>query len=209
MTEQEWLECDHVDGMLRLVESDRKLRLFGVACCREVWNLIIDVHSREAVLVAERFADGLASREELEVVKRAALEAVVGADTVSVAAWKVALDAALDAALNVAWNVASDVAWNASGGGDRDATWNAVRRTQTEILRDIVHPFWDGVISANNSIVGLAATIYEDRDYSLMPILGDALEDAGCTDVSVLGHCRSGKRHFRGCWVVDKILGRE
>jgi hypothetical protein len=53
----------------------------------------------------------------------------------------------------------------------------------------------------------LAAHIYENRDFSAMPILGDALMDAGCDHQLVQEHCRSTKPHARGCWVVDAILG--
>ena len=42
-----------------------------------------------------------------------------------------------------------------------------------------------------------------------LPILADALEDAGCTDGAILSHCRSGLEHVRGCWVIDLLLGRE
>ena len=50
--------------------------------------------------------------------------------------------------------------------------------------------------------------IYEDRAFD-MPILGDALEDAGCTNAAILKHCRSGAEHVRGCWCLDLILGKE
>jgi hypothetical protein len=42
-----------------------------------------------------------------------------------------------------------------------------------------------------------------------MPILGDALEEAGCSDTTILDHCRQPAEHVRGCWLVDRILGRE
>jgi hypothetical protein len=51
--------------------------------------------------------------------------------------------------------------------------------------------------------------MYDARDFSDMPVLGDALEESGCTDPDILGHCRSGGQHVRGCWVVDLLLGRE
>jgi hypothetical protein len=51
--------------------------------------------------------------------------------------------------------------------------------------------------------------MYESRDFSAMPILADALQDAGCEDESILAHCRGPGPHVRGCWVVDLVLGRE
>jgi hypothetical protein len=54
----------------------------------------------------------------------------------------------------------------------------------------------------------LANSIYTDGSFDRLPILGDALEEAGCTDTALLSHCRSDGPHVRGCWVVDLILGK-
>jgi hypothetical protein len=57
------------------------------------------------------------------------------------------------------------------------------------------------------AVVAIAANIYAGRAFEDMPILGDALEDAGCTDADVLGHCRGNGQHVRGCFAVDLCLG--
>jgi hypothetical protein len=60
MTEQEWLECDDIHAFLDYLvgrASNRKFRLFGCACCRRIWNLMVDERSRNAVSVAERYSD--------------------------------------------------------------------------------------------------------------------------------------------------------
>ena len=54
----------------------------------------------------------------------------------------------------------------------------------------------------------IATTMYDTRDFSTMPIMADALQDAGCEEEQVLTHCRANKPHARGCWVVDAILGK-
>ena len=46
------------------------------------------------------------------------------------------------------------------------------------------------------------------RDFAAMPILADALQDAGCDDEDILAHCREEREHIRGCWVVDLLLGK-
>jgi hypothetical protein len=59
------------------------------------------------------------------------------------------------------------------------------------------------------TVKALAEQIYNDRAFDRMPILADALEEAGCTICEVLEHCRNGGEHVRGCWCIDKILGKE
>ena len=81
---------------------------------------------------------------------------------------------------------------------------------QTDLLRDIfgnpfripeVDPRW-----RTSDALGLARAIYDDRAFDRMPILADALMDAGCEQEAIVGHCRGDGRHVRGCWVVDLIL---
>ena len=59
-----------------------------------------------------------------------------------------------------------------------------------------------------STVRDVAAHVYDARDFAAMPILADALQDAGCDDEQVLSHCRATKPHARGCWVVDAILGK-
>lgn len=61
----------------------------------------------------------------------------------------------------------------------------------------------------SETAVALATGIYAERAFDRMPILADALEEAGCDDADVLSHCRGPGPHVRGCWVVDRVLGKE
>ena len=54
-----------------------------------------------------------------------------------------------------------------------------------------------------------AQAIYDDRALERLPVLADALEEAGCTDAAILEHCRGPGPHVRGCWVIDLLLGKE
>jgi hypothetical protein len=83
---------------------------------------------------------------------------------------------------------------------------------QARLLRDIFgnlfHPASFSLSWLTDTVVSLARQMYESRDFSLMPILADALQDAGCDNEDVLNHCRDSKQvHVRGCWVVDGVLG--
>ena len=58
------------------------------------------------------------------------------------------------------------------------------------------------------TVVKLAQGIYDDRAFERLPVLADALEDAGCDNADILAHCRGPGPHVRGCWVVDLLLGK-
>src|SRR3954466_6373424 len=83
MTESEWVACTDprpMLGFLRGRASDRRLRLFAVACCRRIWDLLPDERCRSALETAERFADGLASLESLRAAHRGAMLSYVNYD---------------------------------------------------------------------------------------------------------------------------------
>lgn len=81
------------------------------------------------------------------------------------------------------------------------------------ILHDIFgSPFRPTAFSPEwhtSTVLALAQGMYASRDFAAMPILADALQDAGCDDADILGHCRGPGPHVRGCWVVDQVLGKE
>ena len=80
------------------------------------------------------------------------------------------------------------------------------------IFRDLVgNPFQPTAFASRwrtVDVLGVAQAIYEDNAFGRLPILADALMDAGCWDESIIGHCRSRGPHARGCWLVDLILDR-
>jgi hypothetical protein len=97
-----------------------------------------------------------------------------------------------------------------------DPWWRKPRdeeqRWQAEAFRDIVgSPFHSVVVNPRwrtETAVALAIGIYADRAFDRLPILADALEEAGCDQQDVLAHCRDAGEHVRGCWVVDLVLGK-
>jgi len=91
-----------------------------------------------------------------------------------------------------------------------------IARSVREVVR-LIHevignPFRPNTFSSDwrtDTAVTLAHSMYESGDFSVMPILADALQDAGCENEDVLNHCRSEGPHVRGCWVVDLVLGKK
>jgi hypothetical protein len=67
-----------------------------------------------------------------------------------------------------------------------------------------INPSW-----RTPAVLALANAIYEEQRWKDIPVLGDALEEAGCTDADILGHCRRPGEHARGCWLVDLLLTKE
>ncbi|WP_439621038.1 hypothetical protein [Gemmata sp.] len=87
------------------------------------------------------------------------------------------------------------------------------RSSHAELIRDIfgnpLRPVAFAPKWRTSTAVALAQGMYESRDFGAMPILADALQDAGCGSADVLDHCRGPGPHVRGCWVVDLVLGKE
>jgi hypothetical protein len=112
-----------------------------------------------------------------------------------------------------------NIVCNHAAPGFSEASRVALREEEAALaglLHDIIGPLpfrqvridpswlvWNGGI-----VRRLAEGIYNERAFDRMPVLGDALEEAGCRDKEVLAHLRSPGPHARGCWVLDLILGK-
>jgi hypothetical protein len=207
--------------------SDRKRRLFTCACCRRVWDALTDGRCRSAVEAAERYADGLAGREELAaqaeaaeapasaVASARAREAVVSpAPHVTQAALAATGERAeptmrADATIWAAWATSE-----ATRVPDRE------RRHQCALLRDLVgavpfRPVTPDPAWSTPQVVALAQAAYGQRelpagtlDTARLAVLADALEEAGCDQADLLAHLRGPGPHVRGCWVLDLVLGK-
>ena len=222
MIEAQWPTCSNPEAMLNLLTeraSPRKLRLYAVGCCRRIWPLMRDDRCRHAVEVAQRYVDGRATASELEAAGRtvAGVARVWGDVSSPVARSTFSLGGAAWAATrSSAWVAAWDAAWDArSVARDqmRGTDWEKERVWQAGLLRDLVgNPFEPPRLDPawlTQDVLQLARVIYDESQFGEMPYLADALLDAGCGDEAVLGHCRTREPHYRGCWVVDLLLGYE
>jgi hypothetical protein len=219
ITEAEWLACTEPQPMLVFLggkASDRKLRLFACACVRRVWSLLYDKHSRKALTIAERYADGEVSAEKLHFAWGDARRAAQVAyrqkrETAEPSAmWAVSMVCEADITKAVA---AVEFATRCEAyPGDR-TRFDEAQKHQLPLLRDIFgNPFRPVRIDPSwlmPKVIALAQQIYENRAFDRMPRLADALEGAGCRNNDIVGHFRAPGPHVRGCWALDLILGKE
>jgi hypothetical protein len=217
MTEEEWLGGNAPGPMLEHLRgkaSDRKLRLFACAVCRTFWAELGYRRCQQAIETAERYADGTATEQELSraasLAGHAASDAMYrttrgrlvlrdGITTEEVRARLVA------AAVHVHQPFLIGRLQGFRGSLD-------FGRVGPELLREIFgNPFRTQLADPRwltTDVLGLARGIYDDRAFDRLPVLADALIDAGCDDEAILAHCRSDGPHVRGCWVVDLVLGK-
>jgi hypothetical protein len=222
MQEADWIGSHNPVSMLEYVHdrvSDRKLRLFACACCRMIWDLMTDQRCRLAVEMAEEYVDGKVSKEDLLATAKAAYlgdlnQPSNAASTCasprlsgSTAAWLVSQIAAMAAAQASASEDFSDK-WTDA----HNSLAAPILAAEANILRDIVgNPFGRTRFDPQwitPSVLSLAKTVYDERDFSRMAELGETLQQSGCGDAEVLVHCSSNLEHARGCWVVDGLLGK-
>jgi hypothetical protein len=229
--EQMLFYLKHKAKVVRSAKGRRKLRLFACGCCRQVWPLIEDPRSRRLVELSERQADGQADPAELAKAEVAATAAKAEADLagggLSPMTHTRKVGAAIAAALLTAAKEPSEAARRSSGcalcavGGSwsigvPNPAWDAQEKRQSDLFRCLFgNPFrpTPAVRSSwlrwrSGTVGNIARAIYEGRRYEEMPVLADALEEAGCTTPDVLRHCRQPGEHGTGCWVVDLLTGR-
>jgi hypothetical protein len=185
---------------LRGKASDRKLRLFACGCCRRGWDRITAPGIKELVETVEQYVDRpTTEREWLEL-----FHSVSSMYFTAYAAWPDAWKAALTVGHG----------WLSLEGRRRQVRHRQEAAAQCALLRDLFGGFFfrpvlisPAVLAGKDStVVKMAQSIYDNRQWSDIPLLGDALEEAGCDDQVVLDHCRGPGPHARGCHVVDAIL---
>jgi hypothetical protein len=222
-----WLACTDPDFLLLGVPDNvtrRKWLLLACACARRAWHLVgneaSDALSRlEAVAEADNsLGDHGAVSRALTAVRFRLADAANAhtgknhgiADRIQTAyRWLV-------------FGIARAARLANAGARARSRPTRRIKRMKIEerryqrgLIRDVfgnpfrtprLDPHW---LTANDGAAhALASAIDAEQDFRRLPILADALEDAGCTDADVLAHCRAGGTHVRGCWVIDLVLGR-
>jgi len=230
MTEDEWLEYATPGEMLRFLgdrASGRKLWLFACNCVDFVSRSLLrglQVEVEPPSELAWSAADAVANQSDL-----GSTAPPVGQPSFIMVSSSVAelterfseqtLDVAfreqkLRAATQIRTDVESLAVQLAKENGQDTATASYSARTRmTSFLRDIFgNPFHRVSLDPTwltSTVIALARQMYDSRDFSAMPILADALEDASCDNETILTHCRGPGPHTRGCWVLDLLTSRE
>jgi hypothetical protein len=202
MTEREWFVVVAPESMLAWIGPrcpERKLRLYAAAVGRRTARgkrLLGVLDEAEAAVdrgqppstSEPELTGGFASRHETNIAR-----ALTARDPLAAARQVSAYAIAAAEAVGKAW----------------EERW-----FQAVYLCDIVgNPFRPVPFSSDwrtDTVLSLARTMYESREFSAMPILADALQDAGCDSTDILNHCRDTTQpHVRGCWVTDLVLGKQ
>jgi hypothetical protein len=227
MTPEEfWLTSrsgsDMMDGhevWLEQQTGSRKAALLVIAHARRVWPSLVEADWNDsrgscrpligrcaaAIEVCERVLEGQVSAAEPD----AALAEIEDVDRRNHGPF-----------LSLAVGAASDYALTALNGeyvscySLNHSRVDEIEQYLAHLLRDIFgNPFQPVSFSPDwrtDTAVSLARQMYDSREFGAMPILADALQDAGCDSEDILNHCRDANQvHVRGCWVVDLVLGKE
>ncbi len=189
MTEAEWLAATDPTPMLTFLQgraSDRKLILFVVGVLRQCQT----DRQREVSIryeVAERYADGRMTVSQLR-------EAWGGEPSFPEMPLLWATSLIQREVTGILVHVLPPL--------------SAVGRRLCDIFGNPFHAIAIDPSWRTEAVAAIAYGMYESRDFAAMPVLADALEDAGCADADILAHCRGTGPHVRGCWVVDLVLGK-
>ncbi|MCA9072747.1 MAG: hypothetical protein KDA84_27680 [Planctomycetaceae bacterium] len=232
--EAEWLECPVASSLLHRVldltnlnlgTNERRLRLFACACCRLVWPHL-NTESQAAIEAAEKYADGVISEEELFAAKQPVCDWIdkthppgqndrfrrteyaeyffaLSASEISCAedegGWPYIeriseMPALIYRDLYPRVGIDEETAEAALCARLRDIYGNPFRKVE-------IDPAWK-----TPAIAEKAQWIYSNRNFDQMPLLADALVEAGCDSGELLQHCCEEHQHVLGCWALDSLL---
>lgn len=210
----------------------RKARLFALACCNRVRAMLKDPASLRAVEALEDYASGTGTLENLIAAGRGVRSGAAGAAyahpldhdplthfNLAVAQWApgwamtrrdFAKEAVAVATAGDSWRAIECFRYTTAAGSFAGADAAAELAAHADLLRCVFgNPARDADFDPawrTETVYGVAAGIHERSEFGNLPVLADALQDAGCEDDAILTHCRADTPHARGCWVLDRIL---
>jgi hypothetical protein len=231
MTECEWWAATEPRNLIDWLffdagASDRKLRLFSVAACEPLRGIVWSPRIVAALDSAEAFADGRIDAPALSTAHATAWShyrtrhdsgaAVIPAQVrgaEAVCLYPTAQDPHRDRD-RYRWDDDAPYTLLIALFIDHPDRTNPSFPRLVRLLHDIFGPLPFRDVAVNplwltSDVLALTRGIYDEKAFDRMPILADALQDAGCDNAEMLTHCRAeGWEHVRGCWVIDLLLGR-
>ena len=229
MTEAEWLAGEDLERLLRWLEwgmrPERKWQLFALACLEPLAPHIHDERLKLALSAIARNAEGRGAAAELESAREDAEAAhdLIWADPseqrwfyvseYAARAVTLATQAGYEGHARQIAKFCSETLRLCADYHTADAVRREANDRQVSLIYDIFgNPFRPVALDPlwlTFDVQALAQGIDADRAFDRMPILADALQDAGCDNPDVLNHCRDPHAtHVRGCWVLDLLLGK-
>jgi hypothetical protein len=202
----------------------RRMRLYTVATCRRFWDRLPGPEGRAALETLEAYVEGQTAWRDVVAARRRASEAhthtaaeAFEQDSIATKLaevhvgyyWQL-VESTLDQGASLEYGTGYD--WLVEGLRS-DLQSKFADPEQANLVRCV---FGGMALKSGldrrhvtTTAVALARAMYEAREFSAMPILADALQDAGCENDDILKHCRDPHGvHVRGCWVVDLVLGK-
>jgi len=208
MTEAEWLAATPYLMMHHIKQAApapaRKLRLLAVAWARFLESQPDYATARRVSHLGEEVVEGRKTVRELQADQKKR----GGRD----GDWSIAnsvLTADAYIAQAVGWLMAFSEERGRRAGLDVSGRPAVARSLILCVLGNPFRPVAFDPPWRTDTALSLAQQMYDDKEFSPMPILADALQDAGCDSADILDHCRGAGPHARGCWVVDLVLGKE
>lgn len=201
---------DHPRKLLEILEPEllagrlqRKWRLYLCACARRLDQMLSPL-DRDALDVAERFADGQASLDELLWTRK---------NTTGRSPAQIVSNLANNCLYrNGTFRLLELTLFDNDDAAALSGDTRTEFRIQAALVKDIFgNPFQPMIAEPcwkSSTVLDLARTIYDRHRYELLPLLGDALMDAGCDSADWIDHCQYDAPHARGCWVIDSLLGK-
>jgi hypothetical protein len=215
---RKWSRPNEILPYLAARAGDRKRRLLHCSFCRLRWRELAPFH-RRAVETAERYADGLAGDEELAVAA-----ALAGEDPRALAESEGAIGSWVSRFYGL-WTEGPPRSpappWVLAALRNDELSFPepatpAERKARCDAIRELFGClFWAPALDptwlawGDGTVPKLARAISDERRWADLPILGDALEEAGCSDAVFLDHCRQPAEHRPGCWLLDLLAGRK
>lgn len=214
-TEAEWDAAEHPYDMIyhRRCRDDRKRRLLVCACVRHFQGETPDPRLRDATTFAAGWADGSFDRDQWLALRRTLrqfqkqMSDELTREAINTSRRIKASHCLLQREFMYFKAAIEECEW-AMGSHESAEQCRLAREIFFNPFRQLhFDPAW--MIWNDRLVERLAQTIYDEQRWDDLPVLGDALEEAGCRESLILDHCRQTDEHVRGCWLIDFLTGRD